>query len=131
MSGWDWEALGDPENTEMLEENIERLGENVEMPVFFITVMMFLIWGGFALLGGYIAGRIGKEVPTLNAMWVGGILAGILLLGVLLSLVGGLGTAATLQGVIGMFGRIAMAGAVFLMAWLGGYLARGRGAEEA
>ncbi len=119
----DWEALEDPEYVEMLVENIE-------MPVFLIIVMLAVIWGGFALLGGYIAGRMGKEHPTLNALWVGGILAGLSFLSVLFNLVGGLGSAATLQGIVGTLGGIAMTGMVFLMAWLGGYLARGNGGEE-
>ena len=112
----DWEALE-------YRESMEMLFENTEMPVFFIIVTLAVIWGGFALLGGYIAGRMGKEEPVLNGTWVGGIVGGILLLP--FPLMAGNFLRAFLNAFIGL-GLVAVV--LFLARW-GGQLA-GRGAEE-
>ena len=78
------------------------------------------VWSGFALLGGYIAGRIGKEDPALNGTWVGGIVGGILLLFVLLQFLLTLGSGNFLVALLKLVLSSAVAMGVFFMAMWGG-----------
>ena len=104
-------------------EYVEKVIENM--------ALLCVVWSGFALLGGYTAGRMGKEEPVLNGKWVGGIVGGILLLFVLLLFLLSLGTGDLLGAFFSLFMGLAQVTAIFFLAMLGGQLAAGGGEEEA
>ena len=96
-----------------------------------LVVILAVVWSGFALLGGYIAGRMGKEDPALNGKWVGGIVGGILLLFTLLQLLLALGAGNLSKEFLSVFMGLAQVAAIFFLAMLGGRLAGRGGGEEA
>ena len=69
------ENLDDKARSEVAAAEVEKAFSNPATGILFIAV-----FGGFALLGGYTAGRMGKEDPPLNGTWVGGVVGGIFLL---------------------------------------------------
>ena len=124
----DWEALENPEYVEKIFEDMEPLDA---LNIVIMAVIMAVVWGGFALLGGYTAGRMGKEEPVLNGTWVGGIVGGILLLFVLLQFLLTLGAGDFLQALLNLFIGSVLTAAIFFLAMLGGRLAAGGGEEGA
>ena len=116
------ENLNEEEVAEAFAAEIERSLLNPTATILFIAV-----GGAFALLGGYTAGRMGKENPRLNGIWVGGIVGGISLLFVFFNIVSTLAAgdlSRTLFNAVMGFGQAA---AIFFMAMLGGQIARGGG----
>ena len=118
--------LEDEAALEALTADMEKSFSNPATGILFIAV-----FGGFALLGGYTAGRMGKEDPPLNGTWVGGIVGGIFLLFTLLQLMLTLGAGDLSITFLSVFMGLAQVAAIFFLAMLGGRIAAGAGEEEA
>ncbi|MDE0020915.1 MAG: hypothetical protein OXT69_05995 [Candidatus Poribacteria bacterium] len=119
-----WENLEDEAMLEALTAEIEESFSNPTVVILFIAA-----FGGFALLGGYISGRMGKEEPVLNGTWVGGIVGGILLLFTLLQFLLMLGAGDLSKALLNILMGLGQAAVVLLLARWGGQLGGGSGEE--
>ena len=115
----------------LMMEGIQNSLSNNLLAEILILAVFGLIWAVSSMLGGFIAGRMGKENPTLNGIWVGGILGGIALAAALLNTISALASGDLLRTALSAVLGLDTAAVVFFLTMLGGKLAGRSGGKTA